>query len=85
MFTSLLAACFLRSVTGQKVGDPLRARYVKGMKTTATKKQNRQVPRKQNPFACKGWGEFFMRSVRADQAARVAARARVTATGETLH
>ena len=30
-------------------------------------------------------GEFIMRGVRADQVARAAARARVTATGETLH
>jgi hypothetical protein len=46
-----------------------------------TKKQKRLAGRKRNPFACEGWRSFVMRSVLADQAAR----ARVTATGETLH
>jgi hypothetical protein len=55
------------------------------MKPAATKKQKRRARRKRNPFACKGWRKFIMRSVRADEAARAAARARVTATGETLH
>jgi hypothetical protein len=50
--------------------------------TTAKK---RSVRRKRNPFACKGWREFVLRSIRADEAARAAARTRVTETGETLH
>jgi hypothetical protein len=51
------------------------------------KKRMKKRPKRQkrNPFACEGWGRFIMRSVRADQAARAAARARVMATGETLH
>jgi hypothetical protein len=53
----------------------------------ARKKRMKKYPRQQrrNPFACEGWGRFIMRSVRADEAARAAARARVTATGQTLH
>jgi hypothetical protein len=47
------------------------------------KKRSRR--QKGNPFACEGWGRFIMRSVRADESARTAARARVTATGQTLH
>jgi len=43
--------------------------------------RKRPKQKRQNPFACEGWGRFIMRSVRADGAAR----ARVTATGETLH
>jgi hypothetical protein len=42
-----------------------------------TKKQKRLAGR----FACEGWRSFVLRSALADQAAR----ARVTATGETLH
>jgi hypothetical protein len=44
-------------------------------------KNQKAFGRKGNPFACEGWRSFVMRSVLADQAAR----ARVTATGETLH
>jgi len=55
------------------------------MKRAATPKKRRRPRRKRNPFACAGWRQFIMRSIRADQAARAAARARVTATGETLH
>jgi hypothetical protein len=53
----------------------------------ARKRRMKKRPERQkrNPFACEGWGRFIMRSVRADEAARAAARARVTATGETLH
>jgi hypothetical protein len=53
----------------------------------ATKRSMKKHPKRQkrNPFACEGWGRFIMRSVRADEAARAAARARITATGETLH
>ena len=49
----------------------------------ARKGRIKKRPKRQrrNPFACEGWGRFIMRSVRADEAAR----ARVTATGETLH
>jgi len=47
----------------------------------AIKKKKRPARKKRNPFACEGWRQFIMRNVRADQAAR----ARVTATGETLH
>jgi hypothetical protein len=50
-----------------------------------TKAKKRRVRRKRNPFACNGWREFVLRSIRADEIARAAARARVTATGETLH
>src|ERR1035441_1380557 len=46
------------------------------MKPAATKTKKRSARRKRNPFACKGWGEFIMRSVRADEAARAAAPAR---------
>jgi hypothetical protein len=53
----------------------------------ARRRRLKQRPKRQkrNPFACEGWGRFIMRSVGADEAARAAARARVTATGETLH
>jgi hypothetical protein len=69
----------------QKVAGSLVAHYFKRMKTTATKKTRRRARRKRNPLACNGWCEFIMRSVRADQAAQAAARARITVTGETLH
>ena len=57
------------------------------MKTTARTMRMKKRPKRQkrNPFACEGWGRFIMRSVRTDEAARDAAWARVTATGETLH
>jgi hypothetical protein len=53
----------------------------------ARQKKMRKSPKRQkrNPFACEGWGRFIIRNVRADEAGRAAARARVTATGETLH
>lgn len=55
----------------------------------AAKRKRRMKKRpkrqKRNPFACAGWGRFIMRSVRTDEATLAAARARVTATGETLH
>jgi len=53
----------------------------------ARKRRMKKRPKRQkrNPFASEGWGRFIMRSVRADEAARAAARARVTATGQTLH
>ena len=52
--------------------------------------QNKRIGRrpkrqKRNSFACEGWGRFIMRGVRADETARAAKRARVTANGETLH
>ena len=47
--------------------------------------KKRPKRQKRNPFACEGWRRFIMRGVRADEAARAAALARVTATGETLH
>jgi hypothetical protein len=50
-----------------------------------TRLKMRSKRQKRNPFACEGWGRFIMRSVRVDEAARAAARARVTATGETVH
>jgi hypothetical protein len=69
-----------KNLQGKNV-DLLGELYVETMKTKAAKKQKRQGRQKRNPFACAGWRSFIMRSVRADQAAR----ARVTATGETLH
>jgi hypothetical protein len=53
--------------------------------TRKRRMKKRPKRQKQNPFACEGWGRFIMRSVRADEAARAAARARVNASGETLH
>ena len=66
---------------GKKVVDLLGELYVESMKTKVAKKQKRPGRQKRNPFACEGWRQFIMRSVLADQAAR----ARLTATGETLH
>ena len=64
-----------------KIVDLLGGLYVESMKTKVAKKQKRPARQKQNPFDCVGWRRFVMRSVRADQAAR----ARVNATGQTLH
>jgi hypothetical protein len=58
----------------------LRQRWIRFNQTV--KRSKRQ---KRNPFASEGWGRFIMRSIRADEAARAAARARVAATGQTLH
>jgi hypothetical protein len=66
----------------KKLSASVVTHYLERMKTAAAKKKRRRT---RNPFACKGWREFVMRSARADQAARAAAQARVTATGETLH
>ena len=41
--------------------------------------------RNRDLFACEGWREFALRSIRTDDAARGAARVRLTETGETLH
>jgi hypothetical protein len=67
---------------GKKLSACVMIHYLERMKTAVTKKEK---ARTQIPFACKGWRDFVMRSMRADQAARAAARARVTATGGTLH
>ena len=66
------------------LADPLAPRHA-GFMTAETNAKRRRVRRKRNPFACKGWREFVLRSIRADEIARAAARARVTATGATLH
>jgi hypothetical protein len=55
--------------------------YVEGMKTKATEKQKRTARQKRDPFDCAGWRSFIMQNVRADKAAK----ARITATGETPH
>ena len=55
------------------------------MKTTATKNDKAPGAKETKSAGVQGWREFIMRSVRADQAAHAAARARITVTGETLH
>jgi hypothetical protein len=65
----------------KKFSDGCNPYIVGGMKAAEPKKRKRLASRKRNPFDCEGWRRFVMRSVRADQAAR----ARVRATGETLH